>query len=184
MTKIFTTTLLVLLLAVAAFAQGKSGEAISKQLKALKADKIYSLNYDKASDTSKIYGFSENFDDAARSNLAFFRFGLAFFFPKQTLLTAPDTYVLTFQSGSKKPFFAQSHSLKFTVDKEDLDLGEARYVAKDIEYLNFKLTREQLSKLAKGKDVRMKIGTLELALKPEHIKMFANLLAVSDPNAL
>ena len=44
-----------------------------------------------------------------------------------------------------------------------------------------KLTREQLSKIAKGKDVKLKIGDIEFKLTPEHIKMFANLLALSDP---
>ena len=172
------------MLAGAAFAQGKSGEQISRQLKALKADKAFGLNYDKGSDVSKIYGFGENFDEASRYKLDFFRFGLAFFFAGRTLAAAPDSYTMTFQAGGKKPLFAASHALKFTIDKVVLDIGEARYVGKDIEYLNFKLSREQLSKIAKGKDVRAKIGDFEFTLKPEHIKMFANLLALSDPSTL
>lgn len=175
---------MILTLSGAAFSQGKTDEAMSKQLKALKADKTYGLNYDKDSNVSKIYGFGENFDEAKRYKLEFFRFGLAFFFPGRTLVAAPDTYNLTFQAGGKKPVFAASHALKFTIDGTDLDLGEARYVGKDIEYLNFKLTREQLTKIAKGKDVRAKFGAAEFAFKPEHIKMFANLLALSDPATL
>jgi hypothetical protein len=181
MIKIFSTTLMILMLAGAAFSQAKSDEAISKQLKTLKADKIYALTYDRDSNVSKIFGFSENFDEAKRSNLSFFRFGLAFFFPTRTLTVAPDSYVLTFQAGGKKPVFASSHVLKFTIDNETLDLGDARYVGKDIEYLNFKLTREQLSKIAKGKGVKLKIGDVEFTLKPEHIKMFSDLLVLSDP---
>ena len=184
MIKIFSTALVILMLAGAAFSQGKSSEAILKQLKTLKADKTFGLNYDKGSDVSKIYGFGENFAEASRYKLEYFRFGLAFFFPGKTLASAPDAYVLTFQAGGKKPLFAASHALKFTIDKENLDIGEARYVGKDIEYLNFKLTRGQLSKIAKGKIVRVKIGDAEFALTPEHIKMFANLLALSDPSAL
>lgn len=181
MIKFFSTTLVILMLACAAFSQGKSGEAISKQLKTLKADKIYALTYDKDSNFSKIYGFGESFDEAKRNNLSYIRFGLAFFFPTRTLTAAPDSYTLTFQASGKKPVFAASHALKFTIDGETLDIGDARYVSKDIEYLNFKLTREQLSKISKGKDVKLKIGDIEFKLTPEHIKMFANLFALSDP---
>jgi hypothetical protein len=168
------------MLAVAAFSQGKTSAEMTKQLKALKAEKTYALVYDKASDVSKIYGFSENFDEAGKYKLDFLRFGLAFFFAGQTLKASPDSFNLTFQADGKKPQFAASHSLKFTIDGETLDLGDARYVGKDMEYLNFKLTREQLAKIAKGKNVRAQIGAAEVALKPEHIKMFANLLALSD----
>ncbi|MDQ6787316.1 MAG: hypothetical protein M3033_10965, partial [Acidobacteriota bacterium] len=73
--------------------------------------------------------------------------------------------------------------LAFTIDNEVLDLGVARYGNKNegIEYLNFKLTREQLAKIANGKNVQIKIGSAEFNVKPEQIKMFANLLALSDP---
>jgi hypothetical protein len=184
MIKIFWTALVISMLAGAAFSQGKSSEALAKQLKTRKAEKVFELNYDKNSDVSKIYGFGQSFAEASRYKLEFFRFGLAFFFPGKTLASAPDWYALTFQAGGKKPLFAASHALKLTIDKEDLDIGEARYATKDIEYLNFKLTREQLSKIARGKIVRAKIGDLEFTLTPEHIKMFADLLALSDPSAL
>ena len=172
------------MLAGAALAQGKSSEAMAKQLKTLKADKTFALNYDKSSDVSKIYGFGESFAEAGRYKLEFVRFGLAFFFAGKTLASAPDSYTLTFQAGGKKPLFAGAHRLTLTIDNTDLDLGEARYVSKDIEYLNFKLTREQLSKIAKGKVVRAKLGDLEFALTAGHIKMFADLLALSDASAL
>lgn len=168
----------------AAFSQGKSGKTIQKQLKDLKADKIFSLSYDKASDMSKILGFSEIFDESKRYKLEYFRFGLAFFFAGQTLSTAPDTYLLTFQASGKQPKFAQSHALKFTIDNETLDLGDARYAGKDVEYLNFKLTRDQLAQIARGKNVRIKIGDAEFVFTPAHIKMFADLLALSDPSAV
>lgn len=177
--------LMILMSAIAAFAQSKTGEAIAKQLKTLKADKIYSLNYDKNSDASKIYGFSEDFGKEAnkRNAVESFRFGLAFFFLGQELKTAPTEYTLTFQAGTKKAKFAEAHALKFTIDNEVLDLGEARYANKNqgIEYLNFKLTREQLGKLAKGKNVSLKIGSAEYTLAPANLKMFADLFALSDP---
>jgi hypothetical protein len=184
MTKFFSPLAMILILTGIALSQTKSAEAISKQLKTLKADKIYSLTYDKGSNNSKIYGFGENFDEAKRNDLSFLRFGLAFFFAGTALSAAPDSYNFTFQAEGKKPVFAASHALKFTIDGEALDLGDARYVNKDMEYLNFKLNREQLSKIAKGKDVKAKIGAIEVKFTPAHIKMFADLLALSDPATL
>jgi len=183
-TKILPAVSLILILTGIAFSQTKSAEAISKQLKTLKADKIYSLTYDKGSNNSKIYGFSENFDEAKASKLSFLRFGLAFFFSGTARSAKADSFTLTFQADGKKSLFTTSHAVKFTIDGAALDLGDARYVDKDMEYLNFKLTREQLLKIAKGKIVKAKIGAIEVKFTPAHIKMFSDLLALSDPATL
>lgn len=176
---------LIIMSAICAFAQSKTSAAIEKQLKTLKADKTFALNYDEKGDVSKIYGFSEDFgkEQNKRNAVESMRFGLAFFFLGRELKTAPADYTLTFQAGTKKAKFSEAHSLKFTIDNETLDLGEARYANKNqgIEYLNFKLSREQLSKLARGKTVSMKIGNADFTLSAAQIKMFADLLALSDP---
>lgn len=96
---------------------------------------------------------------------------------------SPTEFPLTFQAQSKKPVFAETHRLIFTIDGTDLDLGEARYASKNgIEYLNFKLTREQLETLARGKTISMKIGAAEFNLTADKIKMFTDLYALSDPS--
>jgi hypothetical protein len=185
MIKRFPILLLILMSATWAFSQTKSSEAIAAQLKTLKADKIFSLNYDKNSDTSKILGFSEDFgkEQNKRNAVSSLRFGLAFFFLGKELKSAPTEYTLTFQAGTKRAKFADAHSLTFTIDDQVLNLGEARYANKNqgIEYLNFKLSREQLAKLAKGKTARMKIGNAEYTLTAAHLKMFADFYALSDP---
>lgn len=81
MNKILSVSLFILIFAFAVFAQTKTNDAITKQLKTLKADKTFGLNYDAASDTSKILGFSEDFgkEQTARNKLLSFRFGLTFF---------------------------------------------------------------------------------------------------------
>jgi len=185
MTRFFSITLMILMTAAAAFSQGKSNDAVVKQFKTLRADKNFEIVYDKSANNSKIIGFSNDFgkEDDRRNNLQSFRFGLAVNYAGQSIATAPDVYLLTFQAGTKKDKFREAHALKFTIDNEVLDLGEARYGNKNqgIEYLNFILTRAQLSKIASGRSVQMKIGAAEFNLKPEQIKMFANLLALSDP---
>lgn len=185
MIKFFPASLIILMLATAAFSQAKSGEVIAKQSKALRADKTFELVYDKASNNSKIIGFSDDFgkNEYRRYDLSSFRFGLALNFQGKSIMTAPDVYLLTFQAGTKRAKFKDSHALKFTIDNEILDLGDARYGSKNegVEYLNFVLNRKQLAKIAGGRNVRINIGDADFRLKPEHVKMFANLLALSDP---
>lgn len=188
MTKIFSTSLVILMLAAATFSQAKSGDAIAKQLKTLQAEKTFEIVYDKSADNTKIIGFSNDFgkEENRRNNLQSFRFGLAVNFQGQSIAAAPETFLLTFQAGTKKDKFRDAHALKFTIDNETLDLGDARYGNKNqgVEYLNFILTRQQFAKIARGNNVQMKIGSAEFNLKPEQIKMFAHLLALSDPTIL
>lgn len=185
MIKFCTVISIILLAATFASAQTKNAAAIEKQLKSLKADKVFALVYDKDADNSKIYGFGADFgkEQAKRNAVESFRFGLAVFFAGKDLKTAPDEYVLTFQAGTKTAKFAEAHKLIFKIDGATLDLGDARYANKNgIEYLNFKISREQLSKLAKGKEILMKIGAAEFKLAAEHLKMFTDLYALSDPS--
>lgn len=185
MNKRFFALVLILMSATFAFSQLKSGAAIEKQLKNLKADKVYALVYDKDADNSKVYGFGADFgnEQNKRNAIESFRFGMAFNFAGKDLKTVPIEYLLTFQAQMKRSKFAEWHDLKFTIDGVILDLGAARYANKNegIEYLNFKLTREQLETLAKGKVILMRIGDAEFTLPAEQRKMFTDLFALSDP---
>ena len=187
MDKRFFAIVLILMSATCAFSQTKSGAALEKQLKSLQADKIYALKYDANSDNSKVYGFGADFggEQNKRNGVESMRFGMAFNYAGGDLKTEPDEYLLTFQAGTRRAKFAEKHNLTFTIDGANLDLGAARYANKNegIEYLNFKLNREQLGKLAKGREVSMRIGDSEFKLAAEHRKMFAGLFALSDPNA-
>ncbi|MDQ2747169.1 MAG: hypothetical protein M3T96_07925 [Acidobacteriota bacterium] len=185
--KSFSILLLIMLSATFAFAQSKSAAAMEKQLKNLQADKVYALKYDVNSDNSKVYGFGADFGDEQdkRNAVESMRFGMAFNYAGRDLKAVPDEYLLTFQAQTKRAKFVEKHGLIFTVDGAILDLGAARYAAKSgIEYLNFKLTREQLGKLAKGREVSLQIGDAAFALSAEQRKLFADLYALSDPNSL
>lgn len=188
MTKFFAAASIILTLTVISFSQAKSGETIIGQLKALRADKTFEVIYDKSADNSKIIGFSDDFSktENRRNDVRSFRFGLALNFQGNVITTAPDVFLLTFQAGTKKDKFRNSRGLKLKIDDEVLDLGEARYGNKNegVEYLNFVLNRKQSAKIAAGRNVRVNIGDAEFNLRPEQIKMFANLLLVSDPKSL
>jgi hypothetical protein len=179
--------LLVLLVAAVAFGQSKSNAAIAEQIKDLKAEKAITLTYDEASKMSKIMVTGEDFgkEQDKRAGVEAMNFGMAFFYPGQALATAPAEINFTFWVLNKKPKFAESHHWTVTIGTETLDLGEARYAARpkeNMEYLNFKISRENLEKIAKAPaEVKFRLGAAELKFTPEHLRTFANLLKIADP---
>lgn len=186
MKKYFLLPLIVLFTIGAAFGQAKSNEAIAKQIKDLNAGKNITLSYDEASKMSKIMVVGDDFgsEQDKRIGVEALNFGMAFFYPGKTLNAAPDEINFTFWVLNKKPKFAASHAWTATLRNETLDLGDARYVAKpkeNMEYLNFKISRENLEKIARGADVKLKIGDAELKFTPKHLRTFANLLKISNP---
>jgi hypothetical protein len=185
MKKYLSLPVIVLIFAVSLCAQSKTNEQIAKQLKELKAENIV-LTYDEASGTSKIMVTGENFskEDTKAAGVEAMNFGMAFFYPGKALEKAPDEINLTFWVLNKKPRFAAAHAWMVTTGGETLDLGDARYVSKpkeNMEYLNFKISRANLEKIVQGREVKFKLGTAELKFTPGHLKTFANLLKIINP---
>ncbi len=187
--KFFLISFIIILQTLAASAQSKPNAAIGKQIKSLNVEKNIKLIYDEAGGTSKVFATGEDFgrDADKRANVQNFSFGMAFFYAGKTLSFTPDEINLTFWVMAKKPQFAAAHHLTVTVGNETLDLGDARYVSKPnekMEYLNFKIRREFFAKIAKSPNAKIKIGNAEFQLTPEHLKIFAAMLKISDPSVL
>jgi hypothetical protein len=168
-----------------AFSQSKSNDAISKQIKTLKADKTFNLTFDKGSGMSKLMATSDNFAeaDAKKAGIQAMSFGMAFFYQGQALSTAADPMALTFWVMTKKPQFAATHKWSATIGSETLDLGDAQYAAKpgdNMEYLNFKISRADLAKIAAANG-KIKLGAADFQFTPEHLKLFSDILKLSDP---
>jgi len=180
MKKYLFLPLIVLCLSVSFFAQSKSNEAIEKQIRELKASNIV-LSYDAASNMSKIMVTGSNFgeQDAKRAGVEAINFGMAHFYQGKSLTNAPDELNFTFWVLTKKPRFTDSHKWAATLGTETLDLGDARYVSKpkeNMEYLNFKISRANLEKIAKSKGAKIKLGDFDMQFTPEQLKTFNNLL--------
>ena len=140
-------TLAILSLTFHAAAQSKSNDAISTQIRALRAEKTFKVSYDENGKTSKLMVVAENFSnrEAGRAGIQAMNFAIGFFYPGQELANAPDPIMLTFWVLTKKPRFSQDHSLMVTLGDENLVIGQARYVSKqreNMEYLNFQITTE------------------------------------------
>ena len=168
-------------------AQSKNNDAIAKQIKDLNAEKTITLSHDEGSKTSKIMVVGEDFgkEQDKRAGVEAMNFGMAFFYPGTTLTSAPAEMNFTFWVLNKKPRFAESHHWTLTAGNETLDLGEARYAARpkeNMEYLNLRVSRENLEKIARSPEVKFKLGDAELRFTPEHLKAFASFLKISDPS--
>jgi hypothetical protein len=183
--KSITRILLVIFVATLAASAQKSNDAISKQIKSLKADKSITLTYD--GNSSKIMATAANFADseAKRAKIQAMNFGMAIFYSGKELTAAIDTFDFAFWVLTKKPQFGASHSWKITLGGVSLDVGDALYAAKpreNMEYLNFKLTRANLVKITTEKSaVKFKLGTSEFTFTPSQLELFKNLLAITDP---
>ncbi len=182
-------SLLITFFVASAPAQTKSNEQIEKQIKKLNAAKNITLSFDEKGGTSKIFVAGKDFGSAPdkRAGVQSFSFGMAFFFAGKTLSAAPGEINLTFWVLTKKPRFAEAHNLIVFAGGETLDLGAARYVSKpkqNMEYLNFKISRENLTKIAKTSAAKLKISNSEFQFTPEHLKTFADLMKISDPLVL
>ncbi|MEP6788531.1 MAG: hypothetical protein ABJB40_08870, partial [Acidobacteriota bacterium] len=178
--------IVVLLLTVAASAQ-KANDAITKQIKSLKAERFITLTYDAGSNASKIFVRADNFSDseAKKAGIQAMNFGMACNYAGQSLAAPPETFDLAFWVLTKKPRFASANSWTVPLGSLTLDLGDARYGAKpaeDMEYLNFHVSREDLGKIAAAPKVKFHLGAAEFTFMPSQLTLFKDLLAITGNN--
>ncbi len=179
----FFYTFLALFFVSTAVAQGKSADALKKQIKDLKSDKVFTLTYDQGSDSSKLMAIAEGFGqrEVDCSGARAINFAAAFTFITKTIVKEPETINLTFWVLTKKPQFAFDHHWTITGAGEPLDLGDARYAAKaseNMEYLNFVLSRENLKRLS-ASGTTFRLGKCEFAFTLQQTKLLADMLALS-----
>ena len=181
MKKLIIVTLAILLSSFSAAAQ-KSNAELSSQIKNNKIK----LTYDAGSGSSKLMAIAENFPDseAKAAKVMAMNFAAGFFYAGDKLERTPNEIQLTFWVKSKKPQFAEKHSLTIYSGGEILEIGEARYVARvrdNMEYLNFNIDRDVLMRACKYSDVQFKLGDANFAFTKDQLRMLADLLILSDP---
>ena len=165
-------------------AQSKPNDAISRQIKALNCGKTVTLSYDQGSNVSKLMAVTDNFNGAGRVGVQAMNFAVGFMYSGRELTKAPDKILLTFWVLTKKPRFAENHNLLVTGGSGSLDLGRARDAAKpreNMEYLNFEISREDLSKIAAGPSTQIQLGEAGLTFTRSQLKAISDLLVLSDP---
>ena len=175
----------VLTLASAALSQAKPNDAISRQISGLKSEKTFTLTYDQGGNSSKLLAVAENFSnrEAGDSGLMAMNFATGFFYPGNALEKTPERIMLTFWAMSKKPRFAENHEFSVFSGDEVIVVGNGRYSARareNMEYLNYEISREDLAKIAAGSNVRFALGGREFTFTRQHLKIFADMLVLSE----
>lgn len=181
-------TLLLLLIALfvasTAAAQSRSFDELKKEIRDLRADR-FTLTYDQDSNESKIMAVAQNFDqkEASKAGVQAMNFAAAFNFAGRSLAAAPETLNFAFWVLTKSPRFASDHHWAVTAGGKTVELGDARYVSKPsekIEYLNFVLTRDDLKKISVP-GARFTVGGYEFTLTPAQTKTLSDLYTMSTP---
>jgi len=170
------------LLAVGSFAQ-KTNDAIAKQIKQLKMEKTVTLSFD--GNSSKVMASSDNFSEseAKAAGIQAMNFGMAFFYAGKDLTASPETINLTFWVMSKKPKFAAAHAWSYDFADGKFDLGDAVYAAKpgqNMEYLNFKLTRKDLTRVTTNPTAKFHLGGADFTFTTAQINTLKAMLDISD----
>jgi len=187
MKRVLITALLTVLFSIVAFAQEKSNDVMMRQIVTLKAEKTMTLSYDQGSNVSKLMAVAENVSsaEADRAGVRAMNFAVGAIYSGRAVKSSPDSFLLTFWVLSSKPRFGADHSLVVTAGQELIDLGLARYVARsrdNMEYLNFNMTRDQMKKIAERSNVSFLLGGREFSFTRGQLKIFADLILVTEVN--
>ena len=179
MKKLSILFLLVLMSSLSANAQ-KTNEKLTSQIRSNKIK----LTFDGG--TTKLMAVAENFPDSEvkAAKVMAMNFAVGFFYPGQTFERMPSEMLLTFWVMSKKPVFAERHSLTFFVDGDEVIVEDARYSARareNMEYLNFNISRDVLVKIASTSNVHFKLGDATFKFTSDQMRMLADFLLLSDP---
>jgi len=185
MKKLIAASVVMFCLSIIASSQMLTNDLIRKRIDTLGAEKNISLTYDDPSKMSKLMAVSENFskDEASRSGILAMNLAIGFYYPGDTIVKSPESFLLVFWVLSKKPRFAASHSMSVALSDEVLVIGSARYAAKpreQMEYLNFEISRESLTKIANRVEVPFKLGDEEFTFTKSQMKLLADMLVVTD----
>jgi hypothetical protein len=176
---------LALLLASITHAQSRSNESVQQQIKSLGADGAISLSYDAGSNVTTLRAVADNFSDAEakRAGVRAMNFAAGIIYLGKTIDRPAEPIQLSFWVLSSKPRFGEDHTLAVFAGGEPFQMGEARYVARardGMEYLNFNLTREQLRQIAKQSSIRFLLGQKEFNFTRSQLKLLADLYLVTE----
>jgi hypothetical protein len=185
---IFLLTVIISLAAIASAQSGKTNDAISRQIKSLGVEKAITVSFDSGGNASKIMAVTENFAnrEVDRAGIQAMNFAMGFFYPGTILAASPERLHFTFWVLTKKPRFAENHYFTADLGGKILDLGEARYSPKpreDMEYLNFEISRTDLTALAAADNVTFRLGSYTFTATSEQLKVIRSLVRIADVSA-
>lgn len=186
MTRLISITVVFLFAALNVSAQTVSNEVIRERIRSAGGQKMINLAFDSGSNTSKLMAVSDNFSKAEsnQAGLLAMNFAIGIVYPGEELVGTPESFLLTFWAMSRKPRFGSNHAMTATLKEEMLVIGSARYASKpaqQMEYLNFEISRENLSKIAAERNVPFQLGDEQFTFTDSQLRLLADVLAITQP---
>lgn len=183
---LITVLLLTALLPLLTYSQSKPNASIETAIRKTGEHSTYRLSYDPDSNVSKLMMISSSFpsSDLGRIGVEAMHFVVGFMYLGQEINSRPDNMIMTFWVLSRKPRFAEDHGLVLSSGVDRIDLGQARYISKtreNMEYLNFNIDWSDLEKIASGTVGEIKLGDHRLNLTAQQKTDLLGLLRLSDP---
>lgn len=176
-------TLIIALFFVSSLnAQSRSNTAIEQQLKSAGANAT--VHFDENSKVTTLKGVAENFSDAdtKRSGAKAMNFAVGALYAGDKIERSVDPLTLSFwvMSGGKARF-GESQMLS-AVGDETTDLGSGRYTFRrdGMEYINFNLSRDQITKLANA--TTWNLGGKQFTPTGSQRKLLREILAATQVN--
>jgi hypothetical protein len=164
----------------------KPSSDLKQKIKTFKNNRRFSVRYDKFKNSTHVSvgPFNIGGDKAYIFSGAMLGMGADFFFQGQTLKEGVEEIYLVFDSRSKDWRFLDGRDLYAIVDGERMELGKGER-SSDVrrgsvsELIIYKLPIDTFSKIANAKAVELKVGSIELKLKDEHLIAFKDLLSLT-----
>lgn len=161
-------------------AQSKPNTAIEQQLR-LSVSNV-TVHFDPNSKVTTLRAVAENFSDpdTKRVGAKAMNFAVGALYPGSGIDRSIDPLTFSFWVMSGKPKFGEDQRFAAVSGSERTELGSGRYVARrdGMEFLNFSLTRDQLSKLAAAST--WVLGGKELTPTTSQKKLLHDVLAATQ----
>jgi hypothetical protein len=180
--KTFLAIAFAIVLSASLNAQSRSNTAIEQQLKSAGANAT--VHFDENSKVTTLKGVAENFSDAdtKRSGAKAMNFAVGALYAGDKIERSVDPLTLSFwvMSGGKARF-SESQMLS-AVGAETTDLGSGRYTFRrdGMEYINFNLSRDQITKLANA--TNWNLGGKQFTPTGSQRKLLREILAATQVN--
>lgn len=182
--KVILFFFILISLAISTSAQTRSNEAITRDIRSLGSSGSITVHHDANSNVTTLKAIAENFADAEtkRAGIRAMNFASGAIYLGNGIDKPIDMLTFSFWAMSSKPRFGESHTLVVVTRGGRLNIGDSRYVARardGMEYLNFTLTREQLSAIAQP-GTTVELGSYTFTMTASQQKMVSDLLKVTD----
>ena len=180
----YLAPLLIALVAISANAQ-RSNDSIRRQIMELGAAKSITIEHDDRSNVTTIRAVADNFaeDETKKADIRAMNFAAGVMYLGKEFKASPDPVKVSLWVMAPKPVFTGTTAMQIYAGNGLFDIRDVRHVRRErdqMEYVNFKLTREQLKALALQTNARIIVGRYFFTFTKSQLKLLADLYMATE----